>query len=324
MQLRAYRCHRDQSPAHAGPCGKLSPIDGDTVCRRRTAARWYSPGRRLDFDFVATEKLPAGAKVLSAARSAGGRVWVVTDRGAFRSSGDSYRPLEVGPRQLEPGQPRSSQAPAWWRSPRTASDRSGSRPTAGSISPTVSEWWQSLDRRDGVPYEAMTCLHLAPNGDVWGGTSEGAWRLRDGQFRYFWGLRWLPGNRVRAIWTDAKGADLARDRQGHSPASRKSPPRSPRRPPTSIGSPRNGTTAAASSVRFDFASPGDPSKGYRFDVSDNDGLWTAMYVGAMALRYGATKDPAAHEHARDSLNALLDLERRTGLPGFPARAMVDG
>ena len=29
--------------------------------------------------------------------------------------------------------------------------------------------------------------------DVWAGTAEGAWRLRDGQFRYFWGRRWLPG-----------------------------------------------------------------------------------------------------------------------------------
>ena len=51
----------------------------------------------------------------------------------------------------------------------------------------------------------MTCLHLADNGDVWGGTNEGAWRLRNGQFRYFWGPRWLPDNRVRTIWSDAKG-----------------------------------------------------------------------------------------------------------------------
>ncbi|MHC5537392.1 hypothetical protein ACYOEI_04050, partial [Singulisphaera rosea] len=35
------------------------------------------------FDFVAKDKLPEGAKLLSAAR-AGDKVWVVTDRGAFR------------------------------------------------------------------------------------------------------------------------------------------------------------------------------------------------------------------------------------------------
>ena len=59
-------------------------------------------------------------------------------------------------------------------------------------------------------------------------------------------------------------------------------------------------------------------------MSDNDGLWTAMYVGAMALRYGATKDPEARKHARASLTALLDLERQTGLPGFPARCHGNG
>ena len=47
-----------------------------------------------------------------------------------------------------------------------------------------------------------------------------------------------------------------------------------------------------------------------------------MYVGAMSFRFAATKDPLAREQARRSLNALLDLERLSGIPGFPARAMV--
>jgi ligand-binding sensor domain-containing protein len=161
------------------------------------------------FDFVATDKLPAGAKVLSAARSGGGRVWVVTDRGAFRSDGDVYEPLEVGPGQLEPGQPpvKASQVVA------VAADAVGHvwlATNRGLYITDGEQWWQSLDRRDGVPYEAMTCLHLARNGDVWGGTNEGAWRLRDGQFRYFWGLRWLPDNHVRHL-VRFERADVARD-----------------------------------------------------------------------------------------------------------------
>lgn len=39
------------------------------------------------FDFVERAKLPAGAKVLSAARAKSGVVWAVTDRGVFRSQG---------------------------------------------------------------------------------------------------------------------------------------------------------------------------------------------------------------------------------------------
>ena len=149
------------------------------------------------YDFVTTGKLPAGAKVLSAARSAGGRVWVVTDRGAFRSSGETYEPLEVGPKQLEPGQPAVK---ANVQVVAVAADDVGHVWVATNLGIYITDgeqWWQSLDHRDGVPYEAMTCLHLAPNGDVWGGTLDGAWRLRDGKIRYFWGPRWLPDNRVQ-------------------------------------------------------------------------------------------------------------------------------
>jgi hypothetical protein len=66
----------------------------------------------------------------------------------------------------------------------------------------------------------------------------------------------------------------------------------------------------------------DPAGGAVFDVSDNDELWTALYFAAMSLRFGATKDPAAREQGRRSMNALLDLELLSGIPGFPARAMV--
>ena len=57
------------------------------------------------FDFVDQAKLPAGARILCAAQAAGGAIWVVTDKGAFRSQDGRYVPLEIGPRRLEPGQP---------------------------------------------------------------------------------------------------------------------------------------------------------------------------------------------------------------------------
>jgi hypothetical protein len=273
------------------------------------------------YEFVSTEKLPTGAKVRSAAKSASGRVWVITDRGPFRSTIDGYEPLEVGPRQLEPGQP---QVEASARVVAVAADGVGQVWVAtdrGLYITDGEQWWHGLERDDGVPYEAMTCLHLAPNGDVWGGTEEGAWRLRDGQFRYFWGRRWLPGNRIRSIWTDNKErawleTDLGiacieekaitlAEKAGHF---------------DKITQERHNRRGFICGI--DLNAPGDISHGFRFDVSDNDGLWTAMYVGAMSLRYGATKDPEARKHARDSLTALLDLERRTGIPGFPARALA--
>ena len=59
----------------------------------------------------------------------------------------------------------------------------------------------------------------------------------------------------------------------------------------------------------------------RVGISDNDGLWTAMYVAAESFRYGATKDEEALRRARRGMNAMLLLTRATELDGFTARAV---
>src|SRR5204863_8550418 len=57
------------------------------------------------------------------------------------------------------------------------------------------------------------------------------------------------------------------------------------------------------------------------EVSDNDGLWTALYIASQSFRYAVTKAPEAKAQAWRSMQALLRLESLTGLPGFPARAI---
>ncbi|MCI0464594.1 MAG: hypothetical protein L0Z62_47295 [Gemmataceae bacterium] len=305
------------SPARAGTYPQL--IAMRFADRSKLPADFAQPVPA--FDFVDQAKLPTGAKVLSAARAARGQVWVVTDRGAFCSRGNRYVPLDHGPRRLEPGQPPVR---AGIRVVAVAADRQGhlwAATNAGLVASDGEQWWQLLSRKDGVPYEVMTCLHLAPNGDLWGGTPEGAWRLRAGQFRYFWGRRWLPGNYIRAIWTDAQGRAWL-DTDGGVAGIEEKP-----------------MTLAQKAAHFDQATqarhnrrgfinaillqtPGDPTAGYRYEVSDNDGLWNAIYLGAMAFRFGATGDPAARKQARQVLDALFELERLTGIPGYPARAVV--
>jgi hypothetical protein len=273
------------------------------------------------YDFVDRAKLPDGAEIRSAARAANGAVWVLTSRGAFRAAGDQYVPLDVGPRRLEPGQ---LPVPASLGITALAEDRTGHiwvGTQAGVFLTNGDQWWQRLNRLDGVPFELMTCLHLAANGDVWGGAQEGAWRMRDGQFRYFWGKRWLPGNRVKTIWTDDAGRAWLETDGGLACIEEKM------------------MTLAGKAAHFDriiqkrhmrrgfineihLATAGDVDGKFRFEVSDNDGLWNAIYVGAMVYRYAVTKDPAARKQARVALEAMLELERLTGVSGFPARAVV--
>lgn len=47
--------------------------------------------------------------------------------------------------------------------------------------------------------------------------------------------------------------------------------------------------------------------------SDNNGLWTAIVVGAEAFRYAVTKDPAALSAAREFYNGLVLLNKITGV-----------
>jgi hypothetical protein len=273
------------------------------------------------FDFVDLAKLPTGAKVLSAAKAMNGRVWIVTDKGAFASVAGGYAPLKFGPQKLEPGQPA---VPAEAKFVAVAADRAGhiwAATDRGLYVTNGDQWYSGLTRQDGVPFEEMTCLHVAANGDLWGGTTQGAWRLRDGQFRYFWGKRWLPGNRVRAIWTDGQGKTWL-DTDGGVGGIEEWPMTLAKKAAhfDRITQDRHMRRGFISHIHLN--TPGDPTKGYRFMVSDNDGLWNAIYVGAMSFRYGATRDPLARKQAREALEAMLELERLTGIPGYPARAVV--
>jgi hypothetical protein len=57
------------------------------------------------------------------------------------------------------------------------------------------------------------------------------------------------------------------------------------------------------------------------EISDNDGLWTSLYIASQSFRYAATQSAEAKSNAWRSMQALLRLESITGIPGFPARAI---
>ena len=67
--------------------------------------------------------------------------------------------------------------------------------------------------------------------------------------------------------------------------------------------------------------PGDLATSETRD-DDNDGLWTAMYLGAEAYRFAVTQAPEARARAKRAVEALMRLEAITGVAGFPARSFV--
>lgn len=56
------------------------------------------------------------------------------------------------------------------------------------------------------------------------------------------------------------------------------------------------------------------------EISDNDGLWSALYLGALCFKYKVTGDEAARIQAGKTMKALIKLQNITGVSGFPARS----
>ena len=178
--------------------------------------------------------------------------------------------------------------------------------------------------KDGLPILSLTGIALGPDGRLWLATRQGAICFQPDapagqQWFYFWGKRYLSDNRVAQIVAE-KDRAWVRTQTGVSliefepfDLERKSAlfvARLQRRHN------RYGYTADCELLR-----PGHTSS-FRLAPSDNDGLWTALYVTAECFRFAATHSPEALRNARLSLAALLRLESITGIPGFPARALI--
>jgi len=172
-----------------------------------------------------------------------------------------------------------------------------------------------------LPSTQITVITAASASSIWIGTREGAVRLsRDYRTReYFGGKRWLPDDHVTGIgfdgeatWLETRGgyARIADVPMTLADKSRAFVQRVQARHN------RWGLTADSH-----LKVPGDLSSNQMVS-SDNDGLWTAIYVAAECFRYKVTGEADARANARQGMNALVRLEAITGIPGFPARSFI--
>ena len=158
------------------------------------------------------------------------------------------------------------------------------------------------------------------DGKIWFGSTAGAMMLReDGKFNYYESERWIPSDTVVTI---AKG-------------------------------PENSvlilTTKGLANIRFNAMTLYDKAMYYEKQVrdrhlrvgfnasvsgmtngdfttgslenSDNDGLWTSMYLAGETFRYSVTKSEDALQNVRESLDAMERLYTINPLHnGFPSRS----
>jgi hypothetical protein len=172
-----------------------------------------------------------------------------------------------------------------------------------------------------LPFSEFTVVAVESPSVTWIGSAQGAARLQtpDRRVEYFAGERWLPDDHVTGFgfegsttWIETpKG--LARIEYKPMTLAEKS-----RAFVDRIQKRHNrwGFTAT-SELRV----AGDLSTN-RTVSTDNDGLWTAIYVAAECFRYKVTGEADARENARRGMQAILRLESITDIPGFPARSFV--
>jgi hypothetical protein len=171
---------------------------------------------------------------------------------------------------------------------------------------------------DGLPYGPVTLIRH--NGDdLWLGTNRGAIK-KDKTWHYYHGKRWLPNNKINdilplddhTVWI-ATPEGISQIKQVSMTLAQKAASFEER---IKLRHDRFGLVSDSRLLK-----PGDLSTS-QTETSDNDGLWTSIYLAAECFRYAVTKDPEARKNAIKTYLAMEQLETITGIPGYPARSLV--
>lgn len=174
---------------------------------------------------------------------------------------------------------------------------------------------------EGLPCTNVGRLRFDSRGTLWVGTARGLARFDGKRWTWRHSLRWLPGDDVHDIaiaddgtaWV-ATNAGLAILKQKQMTLAEKAKHYEALVRARHVRPP--GLVELCILKRA-----GDLSS-YAPTDTDNDGLFTGLYLAAEALRYAVTDDPQAAENARESYRAMEFLQTVTETPGFVARTVI--
>ena len=181
------------------------------------------------------------------------------------------------------------------------------------------EWRKEPTR---TPVRDLRDLLVAQDGSLWAATSHGVWRRRaDGSIAYYASKRWLPGDDARALAESLEGTIWVATAGGlaHLAELMSTLHDKAQRFEARVRARHLRLKGYVTTSRLERA--GDLSSN-RTRPSDNDGLWTSMYLAAQSYQYAATGDPAARARAVQAFEAVEWLEAVTTIPGFPTKAVI--
>ena len=174
-----------------------------------------------------------------------------------------------------------------------------------------------------LPHTHITSIRDI-RGKLWFGSTKGAFVLRDdGKYDYYASKRWLVDDKVTDIFSGPDNSVLILTEKGLSRINFVEMTLAEKAEYFQ-------TVQRLRHVRHGFSSeghlstPGDPSSIVLGDT-DNDGLWTSMYLAGELFRYAATKSEDALRNSYEAFEAMERLTEISGIKGFPARTYeIDG
>ena len=179
--------------------------------------------------------------------------------------------------------------------------------------------WFGHSEIDSLPEEEVYNISFAKNGRVLLSTEAGLVIIKDGASKYLPAKRWVCEEKVNDaiavggdIWT-ATDSGISRIYEKETTLEKKAEESFELAEKYYIREP--GFITGLNNV-----SERDHKTG-SVAITDNDGLWTQTYVGALSFAYAVTGDEKYLNAARRSMKACALLTKITGIKGFTARAV---
>ena len=182
------------------------------------------------------------------------------------------------------------------------------------------DYWLSPAETENLPAEKINGIAMDQKGARYFASDNGVIVLEKGALKYLGAKRWVPDADVTAVAVSGDGQTVwAATREGLSRITTAQTTLKAKADRflrlTEQYHVRDGFVCGRHGISDEDLSTGSVA------ISDNDGLWTGLFVAAEAFRWAVTKDSKALENARKSLEAMFWLTRVTELPGFTARAI---
>ena len=170
---------------------------------------------------------------------------------------------------------------------------------------------------DALPHNEITSLKNI-DGVLWAGSTKGAFRFReDNRFDYYASKRWLLDDAVKTIEKGPENSVLILSKQGLNQIVFEAMTLEQKADYfQKIQRQRHIRYGLESSVVLKVA--GDLSTSSLIDT-DNDGLWTSMYMAAELFRFAVTQKEEAKRNAIEAFEAMERLTSISNIKGFPAR-----